>query len=458
MIEKAIEPLYATARPNDSILLFRECDLELRTPWLIFGKGKTELWWAPTKAVRFELDSIAGTNEHAFESLVFDFLTFGSLPAILNVPTIPPMSWDVIITKANIPLLSGNLGGLIRKTRLNGDDEAQCDELKFHIVNLDNFIGTSVMYPSKNLWPRRIVLSDDKWEITIDGVENLEELIKGLDQEGGFAITHVGVLKQRCKKPFKVTDAIEQMGTLGNFLSFVEGRWCFPILLVGTRKGEIVFRDLSARRRIDQWKGNWRWSPMLAKYLDDAYKGFASKWNDPKWRKTVATILEFYTRANTYPTVELSVLDSFTALDRLASAYSLEEVTPASKRIRQALAKGGLNNQSPEKELYTFYEDFYKKYFPSKSADCATILTDFRNGVVHGNRFIKPNDKWCRPKLDDDGDRSNPPVPSEIKSEARQLGLWCVEMSLLYLIGYNGLYNDRLTGVQDVQIHWSKPK
>jgi hypothetical protein len=378
--------------------------------------------------------------------------------AILNVPTNPPISWDVRINKNHVDLIAGrsptgNLGGLVEVTRF--DKVVLCDELKFHIVNLHNYYGTWIAYPS-NESARRIVLSDDNWEVTIDGVENLTELLDGLDREGGYAITHVGVLRQKGKRPFRVEEALGQMKQLGFFLTFVEGRWCTPMLLVGTRKGEIVFRDLSANARIDRWVGNWRWCPLEAKYLDVAYKGFVSKWNDRNWRETIAIILEFYARANTYPTVELSVLDSFTALDRLASAYSLEDVNPASKRIYQTLAKGGLDAQSPPKELFTFYDDFYKKNCPAKTADCATILADFRHGVVHGNRAIKQGDKWNRPNLAN-GDPSNPPLPFSLMIAAMGLGLWCLEMSILYLLKYNGQFNDRLTRAQEVPIKWSKP-
>jgi hypothetical protein len=62
LADEAIEPIYTTAHPNDPIHLFKEYDLELRTPWLVFGKGNIEFRWGPIKSVRFELDPVAGTN------------------------------------------------------------------------------------------------------------------------------------------------------------------------------------------------------------------------------------------------------------------------------------------------------------------------------------------------------------------------------------------------------------
>jgi hypothetical protein len=58
--------------------------------------------------------------------------------------------------------------------------------------------------------------------------------------------------------------------------------------------------------------------------------------------------------------------------------------------------------------------------------------------------------------LDDDGDVSNPPVPTKARIEAEELGLWYVEMSLLYLFGYEGEFNDRLTKVQGIRVPWAK--
>ncbi len=118
------------------------------------------------------------------------------------------------------------------------------------------------------------------------------------------------------------------------------------------------------------------------------------------------------------------------------------------------ISKRGLTGQRPPISLYSHYDTFYKTYCPAndiKIADGATILTDFRNGVVHGNKPIKTGDRNLRPKLDDDDDAYNPPMPFNIRIEAEELGLWYVELSLLYLFGYNSRYNDRLTRVQETQ-------
>jgi len=298
-------------------------------------------------------------------------------------------------------------------------------------------------------------LSNDKWEITIDAVENLKELLDELEQDGGFAITHVGLLRKRDNSTFKVKEALEQLKLLGFFLSFVEGRWCFPRFMIGLLNGKIVFRDLCATGRISQWDEIWRWSPSEAYDLDLAYKGFVPKWNDPKWRETIALIIEFYVRANIYHVVNLSVLDSFMALDRLASGYCLENVNPASERIRQALGKARLATRLPSSDLCRFYGDFYRINCPGKIADGPNILTYFRHGVVHGNRPIVAGDKRNRPNLDEDPDSSNPIVPFNLMRDAQNFGLWCVEMSLLFLIGYNGHYNDRLTRAQEVPVSGS---
>lgn len=448
MAEQAIRPEYATERPNAQVDLYNG-NLELRAPNLIFGAGDVSFLWQPYMRMRFRLDPVVVTDPRTLSSL-------DERHAILNIPTTPSINYDAYITDKSINVIAAGpitikLGGTCINNR---QIEADCDEMKFHIANMRDCIGGNITYSDhSSIYSRRISLSDDEWETTIDGVENIKELLESLRQDGGFAITHIGVLRRKGGMPFKADEALKQIKTLGFFLSFVVGRWCCPVLLVGTRNGEIVFRDLSGNTRIDPWKGNWQWcSSMDARYLDVAYKGFISKWKDPRWREPIAKIIEFYVRANTYPTVELSVLDSFTALDVLASAYSLETINPASKRIRKILEKGALNARTPPEALHTLYKSFYAINCPSKIADSASILADFRHGVVHGNYYAtKADDIRNRPKLDDDGDPNNPPVPFETKREAKELGLWCVEMSLLCLFKYNGHYNDRLTREQDIQ-------
>ncbi len=451
MANKAIHPIYFMDRPNVPLILFKECCLELRVPSLIFGRGSVEFRWQPSTSLHFKMDPL--------DAAAFGMTKVG-MKAILNISTNSPVGLDVIIDNSNLEFKAGKLPTcrLEGKANSNRWNDVLCDEVRFHIANMHQYIGSLVIYSSKRS-SSRISLSYDNWEITIDGVENLKELIDALDIEGGFAITHVGTLKHKDRVLFKVTDAVEQMRTLGFFLSFVEGRWCCPFLLVGMLNSEIVFRDLSGCVRIDRWMGNWRWSVKNdAKYLDDAYKGFMSKWKDPKWVGAIALIIEFYVRANTYSTVELSVLDSFMALDRLASAYDPEiDNKNGSVRIYRVISEGGLIKKSLPTALCAFFDAFYKKNcLPGKNADGATVLTDFRNGVVHGNRAIRSISNKNRPKLDDDGDVSSPPVPFEARIEAEELGLWYVEMSLLYLFGYEGEYNDRLSRAQDVKMPWAK--
>jgi hypothetical protein len=218
LVENAIEPLFTTAHPNDPIPL-GEYNLELRIPKLIFSKGNIEFRWGIRNSSVFELDPITGTDVFRLSGLVNQL----DQNVILNVSTTPPISWDVIITKSQVETTTGgpsslNLSGLIQKTRFNDDvGDVLCDELKFHIVNLHAYYGTPITYPSNpnSLWRRRIVLNDNDWEIIIDGVENCDKLLDELKRGGGFGITHVGVLRNKEKRPFKVAEALKQIDQLG---------------------------------------------------------------------------------------------------------------------------------------------------------------------------------------------------------------------------------------------------
>lgn len=102
---------------------------------------------------------------------------------------------------------------------------------------------------------------------------------------------------------------------------------------------------------------------MAGKNLEEAFTGFVSKWKDQKWRETIAVIINFYTLAITYPVPAFSVQNSFTALDRLASAYDPNiDSKPGPTRISSVLSHGNLITQSLPTSLHTFYDTFYKTY------------------------------------------------------------------------------------------------
>jgi hypothetical protein len=467
MVNESIEPIYTMEHPNAPIILFNNCDLELRAPMLIFCKGCIEFRWQPSLLLHFAANPMRLKDLPEKPGL--------GTNAILNIPANPPISLNVRINQVEENLKTNEhghvddnistlkLAGVVIDTR---NDDTLCDEIKIHIANLKGYIGRRIVYPTKQGCCRRLVLKDGNWEIIIDGVENIEKLTKELQQDGGFAITHVGILKQKGGKYFKFSEGLRQINALGFFLSFAEGRWCCPVLLVGTNNGEVVsYRLPPESSRVDPWMGNWSWSEKIqAENLEDAFWHFALKWKDPKWTETIAKVINFYIRAITYSVPEFSVLDSFTALDRLASTYddTIDNKSGIYK-ISFILSHGDLISRDPPKELHTIYDSFFKKYCPpSKKVDGATILTEFRNGVVHGNKPLIPisnrDSKKNRPKLDDDGDVKNPPVSFEAMIQAKELGIWYVEMALLYLIGYGycGEYNDRLAREKAVTVPWVK--
>ena len=84
-----------------------------------------------------------------------------------------------------------------------------------------------------------------------------------------------------------------------------------------------------------------------------------------------------------------------------------------------------------------FKEDLGKKGFEHGPH----ALVDLRNGLVHQKM-------------------KNGILSSEAQRQARELGLWYVELLLLELFGYSGLYSNRLTRkwTGDVEtVPWASP-
>jgi hypothetical protein len=72
------------------------------------------------------------------------------------------------------------------------------------------------------------------------------------------------------------------------------------------------------------------------------------------------------------------------------------------------------------------------------------VIVAIRNGIIHANKTKRKQLEGIAPKA---------------RWEALRFGLWCVEMVLLRICRYNGMYSDRLTAKwvgEETPVPWFK--
>ena len=266
-----------------------------------------------------------------------------------------------------------------------------------------------------------IHLKGGPWLVEVRPVDDHKQVHESLRQQRGFAVTHWGEVTRLDGKPFPKESVQPFMATLNQFLSFARGVSCGMTLVRGLDEaGKTVWEEWGVTK-VQPWKGHRSClDRQHGATLGELFEGF---WDYSRARlrdSQTHPALEWYLESNAQEASHTSIVLNQAALERLTV-----EVVGTKKReekdgdwIARALCKVQADVTIPVS---------FKKALGTKSFKHGPhALVDLRNDLIH-------------PEMKN-GIRS-----SEVYRQARELGLWYVELLLLAVFGYRGLYSNRLT-------------
>ena len=292
--------------------------------------------------------------------------------------------------------------------------------LQFKILNFSNSVLD---------WP--IVLEAAPWLLKIEPVPNLNRLERDLRSNSGYAVTHTGIAEREDGQGFTQEEAQALLNGLDNFLSFICGSSSAvtDVTGVGTDGNEVWKRWGShhvapwARRRT--WADDTVWSS-----LPDIFRNFWQEYS--KSNEDLERVLGWYVYSNQSEALDVSIIFNHAVLELLtyitAGQKQPKKKTGEPKKktgdwIADNLRNEGIDPQIPPscRSLSTLAKQRSLRHGPH-------ALVDIRNSMIH------PNPTFCHPSID-------------ASHDAKQLGLWYIELMLLKRFHYMGEYASRLTPV-----------
>lgn len=257
----------------------------------------------------------------------------------------------------------------------------------FHLINFHHYVGSWIADGSAR-WSGRIHLDDGEWGVTVDQRRDLEQLKEGLQEEGGYAVTHICRLANSGGR-FSTLQAQDLIESLHWFFSFVRGAWVSPCLVVGEAfRKDADWQHLTIGR-VDPWSIPFTWcDSFFPDSMKDAYRGYRALWKDPIWRSALRTAIGLYVTANRPNPVEVAIIAaqsglellgwlSFVESGRIASKdWQNPKHYPAHKKIRLLLADGGIDPAIPSK-LKNLVG------LSSSWSDGPSVVAGVRNRLVH---------------------------------------------------------------------------
>lgn len=300
-----------------------------------------------------------------------------------------------------------------------------------HIINFPEFFcvgGKECDFRHANQRLGRVVLRNSVWEIELQALPLTNEITKQLKANGGNAITHVARITRSNARNFTCKQLAALVHDLHRFLSFARGSWTSVFGAVGyDGSGDEVCIDWSQRISAP-WQVCSGWfDTHHGETLAAVFPGFVKLMHDPVLAKACSAALHWYLRSNRAGKgagVDGGLILSVAALERLSlsilSRAGARKPEKSAEKIRHACEHLNIETSIPQ-----FYSGLRSLDRHGTVFDGPRSVIDLRNELVHPKRRLSGN--------------LGPAI-----YEAWQLAQWYIEVMLLKLCGYQGVYSYRL--------------
>lgn len=423
-LPRALPSFYSTSAPNEDVFLTREEVRITSSDNAVKGVADVYLKFLPKPRLLFEVDCPNCSFGTIFSLFSDD--------AVTNITLLERgVSGEVVLIRTT----DAGLTAVLKKGPLAAEPLGEPLHIVFHLLNFHDFIASRVSFaPDSGGMGQgsRVILQADGWKVTLDSLPNTGNCIKSLKNIGGYAITHVGKVERSDGVAFHIDEAQILMGALHYFLSFARGLWSAPILSIGLNaEGERVWEEWGTRLA-DPWQSTFlSWfDPHHGSALSDIFPGFLARWQDETWRDAVRTVIHLYVESNKQAgALNGSVVLTQTALELLSWVYFVQEKQrlrgdgfkrlPASDQLGLLISEAGIPLGIP-----ACLPDL-SRVARELNLNGPEALTEARNSIVHPGH--KQRDKLA-----------------SVIFQVWNLGLWYVELILLYLFGFSGEYANRV--------------
>ncbi|UIR56956.1 hypothetical protein LZQ00_03860 [Sphingobacterium sp. SRCM116780] len=317
-----------------------------------------------------------------------------------------------------------------------GDFSVPVTEVTFALPNMREYFGEGVKDVNKGdvkVDKARLVFNDDPYTIVLDKLADYKTRTEKLENNGGYLFQYVGKITKK-KGSITLSELHKWHLRFHNFLYFLNGRRTAPFFYTGIHEGENRWTDYSGYT-VDEYKYTLSWSNIIrVNSLPELWKSYNKLWKDDVDQDFLITAIHWYIEANSNTgMVEGSIILIQTALELIYNWLIVENQKiiigddavnlSAANKIRLLIFQFKIDAAVP-----AAFEALGK--LPNVK-DGPEAFVKIRNALVHGQESKRI-------------ELMN--ISNQAKYEALQLGIWYVELALLFILGYQGKYRNRTDG------------
>lgn len=298
--------------------------------------------------------------------------------------------------------------------------------VEFGLINFPNFLREG------NVATKSVLLRGDPWIVEIKAVDNHWQVQRSLSEQKGFAVTHLGTIRHSAGKSFSSESVRTILDATALFCSFAHGIYCGLFVTKGVDTSGNRAWEQWGVSNVDPWRGHRSWfDTHNGQILEQVFPGFWAKFRTFQKNHRTPLAIEWYMESNTQKASHSSIVLTQAALERLS--YEM---------VGERLSAKQLGSKESEKEGEWIARALEEARVPRDIPASFAALEQLRkaNDFLHGPHTIVAirNDLIHQ-------DMSLDVLPANVYWQAKELGLWYVEMLLLKLFSYKGVCANRLT-------------
>jgi|AntRauTorckE5430_2_1112549.scaffolds.fasta_scaffold09649_2 hypothetical protein len=427
------------SNPNENILIHKGKFIIKNDVKSIVIDGTISFKWFPSTGVYFE----GLTTEEPY--IINDFGELGYLQLYIE----ELFFGECFISTYNLNKSNDNqllISGVLTSKSILGDNSISVERVKFSIPNMKLFFG-KYLKTKNELSSNKLTFKADRYTIVIDKTTNAAENFKKLKKIGGYYNTYAGILT---KKDGTITleEVQDILYCFNNFISILNGRRVSTLFLKGEKNGNEIWTDFTIYS-VESYKDveNWTYSHPEVNYTI-LFNRFYDLWKNGDDRNFLEALTGWYLEVNNgFLNIEASIVKGQIALELLynwllVEKNELQQEKLAVGKIRALLTHLKVDSSAPTnfKSLQEYIKD------NRDITDAPDSIVRIRNAIVHSQ--LKKRQKISA-------------LATNVKLEALHLTIWYIELAIMFILEYDGLYINRCKAVgwaNDMKelVPWSK--
>lgn len=333
--------------------------------------------------------------------------------------------------------LSGDeLHGVLNEPQEKSD--VQIESFTFHLLNSKKIANKCAKTFGGNGAEWSLCrLENEDFLVDIQHYSGYDDIFQKLSRSGGFVLTHFGKVKKKSGL-MTIDESNQLIECLNSFISLINGK---KLGLVGIKKYMI---DGGVSKNLLGYQNDWyktvrRCIPnpvhVREDFLSELWICFYKSWFKDQESENIRLLVQLYVESNiNLVYIENCLILSQTAIELAANLkFSGISFRTTASKIRALLKKLSVSHDIPKvlKALRPLKNMILTDkngglYKVNDGPDC---ITEIRNSVVHP-------EIWGRENLSK--------ISTGMRTDAWLLANWYVELCILNLINYQGLYKNRL--------------